>query len=74
MVCLVIFCLFDEEFDSVGWKAMATRLASLPNQRNSVPGKTLLLVNSMIDNPELGSFVGPFSWMPFNVLHANGIW
>ena len=53
---------------------MATRLALLPNQRNSVPGKPIFLVNLMVDKPNLGSFVGPRSWMLFNILHANGTW
>ena len=53
---------------------MATRLASLTNQRNSVPRKPLFLVNLMVDNTKLSSFFGPRSWMQFNVLHANGTW
>ena len=28
----------------------------------------------MVDNPKLDSFVGPRSWMLFNILHANGTW
>ena len=71
---LVIFGLFDEGLDSVERKAMATRLASLPNQGNFAPGKPVFPVDLMVDNPKLDSFVGPRSWMLFNILHANGTW
>ena len=47
---LVIFCLFDEDIDSVWWKAMGTRLSLLLNQRRSVPGKPQFLVILMVDN------------------------
>ena len=39
-----------------------------------MPGKPLFVVSLMVDNPKLGSFVGPSSWMLVNVLHSNGIW
>ena len=68
------FALFDDELDSAERRAMATQLASLPNQGDFAPGKPVFPVDLMLRNPKLASFVGPRRWMLFNILHANGTW
>ena len=71
---LVIFALFDDGLNSDERCAMAAKLYQFPNTGNIQPEKPVFPVDLMVDNPRLDSFVGPKSWLLFNMLNAGGAW
>ena len=71
---LVIFGLFDKDLSNQERKLMARQLCSQAKPRNFAPGKPKFPTHLLTRDPQLGSFIGPKSWLLFDKLGANGAW
>lgn len=69
---LVVFGLFDNKLEIAERKNMAKKILFFPKEKTYKPGKPKFPV--MTTNPKLEEFIGPRSWLLFNILNAKGLW
>ena len=70
----VIFGLFDINVSTQERKAMAEKLILQPRPTDFPGGKPIFEPELLTDQPQLISFMGPYSWLLFHKLSANGEW
>ncbi len=71
---LVVLALFDTNVDPVIREAMAITLHNTPRPPNFAPGKPEFPTDRMVGNASLEHFIGPQSWIIFELLGSYGAW
>ena len=70
---LVVFGFFDSELDNEVQASMANALIRTPRPNQFEPGKPGF-PNNLTDHPAMEQFVGPKSWLLFELLGNTGNW